>query len=264
MKILTLMENTALDERFACEHGLSLYIETARHKILFDAGQSNAFVANASRLGVDLSAVDLAVLSHGHYDHGGGLTEFIKRNHKAPIYMSRYAFEPHFNAAGRDIGLDKSLRQSDRIIFIDNELVIDEQLSLYSCNHYQRQYDMLTCGLHTIENGVCVPEDFRHELYLCIQEKNRRVLISGCSHKGILNIAEWFKPDILVGGFHFMKLATTGDDAKFITNAAKRLCEYPTCYYTGHCTGQEQYKLLKSIMGPRLQSIASGKVIMLR
>ena len=263
MRILTLIENTACDERFACEHGLSLYIETARHKILFDAGQTGVFAANASRLGVDLSAVDIAVLSHGHYDHGGGMATFLKCNHKAPIYLSRYAFEPHFNAAGRNIGLDETLRQSDRLIFTEDELVIDEELTIYSCNDRPRQYDMMTCGMHTIENGVSVPEDFRHELYLCIQEADRRILISGCSHKGILNIAQWFQPDVLVGGFHFMKLGTTGDDAKFLADAAQRLCAYPTCYYTGHCTGLEQYKLLKCIMGHRLHSIASGHEIIL-
>lgn len=263
MKILTLIENTACEEQFACEHGLSLYIETARHKILFDAGQTDAFAANASRLGVDLSAVDIAVLSHGHYDHGGGLATFVECNHKAPIYLSRYAFEPHFNAVGRNIGLDETLRQSGRLVFTDDALVIDEELTVCSCNDRLRQYDTLTCGMSTVENGVPVPDDFRHEQYLCIREEGKRVLISGCSHKGILNIAEWFKPDVLVGGFHFMKLGTTGDDARFITEAARRLCAYPTRYYTGHCTGQEQYKLLKSIMGHRVQAIASGEVITL-
>ena len=58
-----------------------------------------------------------------------------------------------------------------------------------------------------------------------------------------------------------MELGTTGDDAKFITDAAQTLCTYPTRYYTGHCTGQEQYKLLKSVMGKRLQAITSGNVI---
>lgn len=263
MKILTLIENTACDARFACEHGLSLYIETARHKILFDAGQTAAFAENAAKLGVDLSSVDLAVLSHGHYDHGGGLAAFLQLNSKAPIYLSKYAFEPHFNAAGRDIGLDESLRRSDRLIFTEDVLVIDEELTLYSCNDRPRQHDMLTCGLNRLEDGKHVPEDFRHEQYLHIQQEGKSVLISGCSHKGILNIAQWFRPDVLVGGFHFMKLRTDGSDAAFMQDAARKLCAYPTRYYTGHCTGQSQYTLLKSIMAERLQPIVSGSVIVL-
>ena len=183
MKIITLIENTSCDERFACEHGLSLYIETARHRILFDMGKTDAFAANASKLGVDLSAVDIAVLSHGHYDHGGGLAEFMRRNSRAPIYLSRYAFEAHLNATGRDIGLNKALQQSDRLIFTDAELVIDEELALYTCNNRARPFAMPACGLSMVENGERVPEDFRHEQYLLIRENGRRVLISGCSHK---------------------------------------------------------------------------------
>ena len=71
MKLVTLMENTTCREDLCCEHGLSLYLETGDHKILFDAGQSGAFAENAEKLGVNLQNVDFAVLSHGHYDHGG-------------------------------------------------------------------------------------------------------------------------------------------------------------------------------------------------
>lgn len=263
MKIWTLVENTACGEGFACEHGLSLYIETARHKILFDAGQTHAFAENAEKLGIDLSQVDIAILSHGHYDHGGGLEAFLRCNQKAPVYLSKYAFEPHFNAQGRNIGLEESLGLRDRLIFTGEECVIDEELTLYACNCRPRPFDMPTCGLSMMENGVCVPEDFRHEQYLQILEAGRRILISGCSHKGILNIAHWFTPDVLIGGFHFMKLETTGAEGAFITDAAKRLCAYPTQYYTGHCTGQAQYRLLKSVMGDRLRPIQSGTVICL-
>ena len=73
MRISMLMENTLFAEGFQSEHGLSIHIETESHRILFDMGQSDGFIANAEKLGIDLAAVDVAVLSHGHYDHGGGL-----------------------------------------------------------------------------------------------------------------------------------------------------------------------------------------------
>ena len=76
MRITTLIENTSCGDGFASEHGISLLIETGKHKILFDAGQSDAFARNAEKLGVDLRDVDLAVLSHGHYDHGGRADTF--------------------------------------------------------------------------------------------------------------------------------------------------------------------------------------------
>ena len=97
MKITTLMENTACSPEFACEHGLSLYIETGKRKLLFDAGQSGAFAENAGKLGIDLRQVDAFVLSHGHYDHGGGLPRFLEVNRQAMIYVNQFAFEPHYH-----------------------------------------------------------------------------------------------------------------------------------------------------------------------
>ena len=116
---------------------------------------------------------------------------------------------------------------------------------------------MMTTGMNMVENGVSVPEDFRHEQYLCIQEEGRRVLISGCSHKGILNIMEAFRPDVLVGGFHFMKIT----QEEKLEIAAKKLLTYDTVYYTGHCTGQRQYDCLKTYMGDRLHYMSAGTVL---
>jgi mRNA degradation ribonuclease J1/J2 len=72
MIIKTLVENTALSKNFGSEHGLSLYIEANSHKILFDVGASELFLENAKKLNVDISEVDYLIISHGHYDHGGG------------------------------------------------------------------------------------------------------------------------------------------------------------------------------------------------
>ena len=101
MIIRILTENTTACPELTAEHGLSLYIEANGLRILFDAGQSDAFAENAQRLGVDLSGVDLAVLSHGHYDHGGGLMRFLELNDHAPVYVSSHAFGGHYNASGK-------------------------------------------------------------------------------------------------------------------------------------------------------------------
>ena len=121
MKIITLLENTACSAQLVCEHGLSLYIETGNRKILFDAGQSDAFANNAERLGVYLKAVDLVILSHGHYDHGGGLGRCLEINDYAPVYLSKHAFEPHYNGREKYIGLDPALQKNNRLIFTDCE-----------------------------------------------------------------------------------------------------------------------------------------------
>lgn len=253
MKLVTLIENTACREGLAWEHGLSLYIEACGHTILFDAGQSGAFAENAEKLGIDLRKVDFAVLSHGHYDHGGGLARFLEINQAAPVYVNRYAFEGHYNANGKDIGLDPALQKNSRLIFTAGYMELAPGLTLHTLDTAPDD----TSGLTVLENGRLRPEDFRHEQYLMIEEQGKNILISGCSHKGIVHIAEHFHPDVLVGGFHFMKI----EDESVLQAAAEKLLQSPTVYYTGHCTGERQFVFLKNIMGERLHPIASGTIL---
>jgi len=260
MKITVLCENTACGRDIDAEHGLSLYIETERHKLLFDMGQSDLFIRNAEKLGIDLSLVDIAVVSHGHYDHGGGLGEFLRINRDAPVYISKYAFGEYYNGEGKYIGLDPALRDSGRLIAVGDHLRIDGELELYSCNERERKYGTDPFGLGIKRDGDIRPDDFLHEQYLCISENGKRTIISGCSHKGIFNIMGWFLPDVLVGGFHFMKL-DPGEDGGRLTAAAELLMRYPAEYYTGHCTGEEQFAFLKNIMGDRLRYISSGSSV---
>lgn len=261
MKIYSLMENTPYASQYQYEHGLSLYIETNTHKILFDTGKTGAFVENAKLLNVNLEEVDLLVLSHGHYDHSGGIQNFLALNSKAPIYLSKYAFEEHFNVSQKYIGIDPALKACDRFIFVDDFLKIDDELEICSCNHNEKKYPIDHAGLTEKRDDILVPECFRHEQYLVIHENNRKVLISGCSHKGILNIMDWMKPDVLVGGFHYMKQELTESGNSMLDEAAKELMVYETMYYTGHCTGVLQYEYLKKQMGNQLNYLASGQMI---
>lgn len=265
MKITVLVENTCGlgREELQIEHGLSLYIETENQKILFDTGQTDAFANNAEILGIDLDQVDMAVLSHGHYDHGGGIRRFLELNAHAPVYMNSHAFEPHFSGLIKSIGLDLELQKEKQVVQVDDRdcYVIGEGLELYSCNAREKHFEMNPYGLYRLENGEKVPEDFRHEQYLLIQENGKRVLISGCSHKGILNIVDWFRPDVLIGGFHFTKLNPDGEGRTVLEEAAEILKRYPTVYYTGHCTGQSQFTFLKERMGEQLHYLATGDTI---
>lgn len=258
MRIVTLVENTACQDCLTAEHGLSLYIETGNQKILFDAGQSGAFAENAEKLGIDLSKVDLAVLSHGHYDHGGGLLRFLEINGSAPVWMNPHAFEGHYNASDKYIGLAPGLAESRRIRFAENGQTVGNGLTLFSrinCPHGIRPF-----GLTVKERGVLVSEDFRHEQYLLIEEAGKRILISGCSHRGILNIMNHFRPDVLIGGFHFMKMDPEGEE---LDAAAAELKRFPCVYYTGHCTGQAQFARLKKALGQQLHGLSTGNEIIL-
>lgn len=256
MRITSLAENTSLNDNIGHEHGLSLYIETNKDKILFDMGQTELFSENAKKLGIDLSQVDIAVLSHGHYDHGGGLKQFLSINDKAPIYINQYAFEPHYNGKEKYIGLDVSLQNNERIIYTDNFYKIEDGLTLHSCNDRTKHIELGSFGLNMLINDEMFPDDFRHEQYLLIEENGKRILISGCSHKGILNIAEWFSPDILIGGFHFSKLPLDNT----LKGYAEYLNSFDTEYYTCHCTGTEQFGFMKKYMN-KLNYLSTGESI---
>lgn len=255
MKITVLTENTS-----ACglpsEHGLSLFVETARCRFLFDMGQTDLFARNAQALGIDLNAAGFAVLSHGHYDHGGGLETFLALNSHATVYMSRFAFEPHYNGTEKYIGLDRRLKASDRIVFVKEEKKLAEGITLRVCHDAPKIMDFGSCGLNMIQDGRMQEEDFRHEIYLLAEENGKRVLFSGCSHRGILNIMHWFHPDVLIGGFHFSKLPLD----ETLAGYAKELNAWPTAYYTCHCTGTAQYQFMKEHM-ENLHYLSAGDSI---
>ena len=285
MKITSLVDNISHRAGIAAEHGLSLYIEAAGHTILFDMGQGTLFAENARALGCDLTAVDFAVISHGHYDHGGGLRTFLKENAAAPIYLSRYAFEPHYNAEGKDISLERDLLNEPRLRFVDGVVSLEEtdlgeaenaeevqesaagkaeeiRLMLFAGDgatmpeSASRRFPLDTGGLLMASDDRLVPEDFRHEIYLLIKEAGKRILISGCSHRGICEIEAYFEPDVLIGGFHFMKT----EPGQKLDKAAACLDGCETEFYTCHCTGLIQYRYLSERM-ERLHYLGAGETI---
>ena len=258
MEITVLVENTCDNECCGTEHGLSMFIRTQKYNILFDMGQTTLFLENAKKLGVDLASVDFAVLSHGHYDHGGGLDAFLKINKKALVYVNENVFGGFYNAEDRYIGLDKSLKNHPRIVQVAESLVIEKGIMMVSCNNKKKKYDFGSFGLKKEVEACLIADDFCHEQYLCIAEHGKKVVFSGCAHRGVLNIMDWLKPDIFVGGFHISKIK----DKVALDHLAHALNSYNADYYTCHCTGQEQYLYMKQHM-PRLFYLSSGKKIII-
>jgi 7,8-dihydropterin-6-yl-methyl-4-(beta-D-ribofuranosyl)aminobenzene 5'-phosphate synthase len=251
-------------------HGLSLYIETPKHKILFDMGPDEQFLSNAEKLGVDLKAVDLAILSHGHYDHGGGLKAFCQLNSTARIYLRKGAFGDYValeeDGSLRYIGLDPTLQAyADRLVFTEEQAQLDEELLLFS--DVPDTYGALSASAKLKERqGANLLQDrFLHEQDLLITAEGKTVLVSGCSHRGIVNILRSARalgggePNIMIGGFHLFQLEA-GDPAadRLIEMIGKALLAGKTEYYTGHCTGDYAYERLASVLNGRLHRILGG------
>lgn len=262
MKITVLCENTSYGNDYIAEHGLSLFVETAREKFLFDMGQTDVFAHNAQLKGIALEDAEFAVVSHGHYDHTGGLKTFLHINRNAPVYISQHAFGQFYNTDNKFIGADPQLKFNKQLVYTSNVTVINDHITLLSCNSLDQPVPFSPFGL-TVKNGNSLLDDpFMHEQYLLLRDRGKRILISGCSHKGVLNLMKWFQPDILIGGFHTMKIDPKTDEGQqYLTGLANQLLRYPAIYYTGHCTGQEQFDFLKSIMHDALQPIRCGETI---
>ncbi len=275
MRIVNLIENT--EGRAGCEyvHGLSFYIETDKHKILMDLGPSDATLENAKRLGIDLTKVDTVVLSHGHYDHTGGVTGFARLNPDAKIYVQSMADGEFYAYDGEDkyryIGMDKEVASLSQVVFLDGDSVIDDELKLFTVEKRTHELPSANKRLKVKTGGEYEQDSFAHEHFLVITYRGRNILLSGCAHNGILNILEEYRrrykddPDVVISGFHLMKKDSyTDDELLEIIDIAKQLKKYHTQFYTCHCTGKEAYEVMRNIMGDKLEYVHSGEEIRLR
>ena len=256
------------------EWGLSLHLKCKDFSMLFDMGPSGHFVDNAAALGIDIHSVDVAVLSHGHYDHGGGLRSFLAANSKAVVYMGKGADADLYAklfGLKKYVGLERELLHfyEDRIRFLDQPtelrggvfaiIPINEAYPAPKGNRF----------LFRRRGAALFPDDFTHELALAVEADGGIVVLTGCSHHGSLNILAAVKdalPDrpikALFGGFHLVSLpfSWTLSEGKESVEALGRefLKSRVEKFYTSHCTGSKGYRILKDIMGERLEYFPAG------
>lgn len=273
MKITVLMENTTPSDRFAARHGLSLFLETENGaRILFDVGPDESFLENALVAGVDVRTAHAAVLSHGHFDHGGGLRAYLDATAALPspalIYYAEHAFDRHVAGTPEhhhDIGLDPALKDDPRFIKAADGLRLGDNLLLFS--------DVPIIHPIVESNGVLLeetgegfaPDAFRHEQSLLVTEGGRRILVSGCSHCGILNIMDKAERiaggplDVVIGGFHLMDPGSGKvESPEFTRELAHELSKRGARYFTFHCTGLDAYGILRDELGERIGYLYAG------
>lgn len=261
MKLTVLTENTACSPALQAVHGLSLYLETKTHQILMDVGPGKEFLHNGDHLGFDLSQVDLCAISHGHDDHGGGLSSFLEINHTAPVYLSSNAFDPCF-AGTKYIGLDPALAAHPQMQFVTDVLHLDDQVTLLT----KIPGDTLLPKANANLNGPNGPDDFQHEMVMLVEEDGQLLLLGGCAHRGIVNILEYAKsvagryPDAVVSGFH---LAAGGRgeclaDDDYLDELAARLMATGSIFFSCHCTGEEALLKLQPRMPGHLVQLSTG------
>jgi 7,8-dihydropterin-6-yl-methyl-4-(beta-D-ribofuranosyl)aminobenzene 5'-phosphate synthase len=273
MKIVTLVENVA-EGGLGCIHGLSLYVETEKHRILFDAGpQGDLLLSNAEALGVDLGTVDIAMLSHGHYDHGNGMVAFMGLNAKAKLYVRPAALHGHFATeidGWRNIGVDPALveRYGDRLVLTGEQQVIDEELRLFSDIRTHDFASQSNTALYEETKDGRLSDDFGHEQDLLIHSGGVDFLVAGCAHQGIVNVLRraeellGHSPDYAMAGFHLTNPGLKTDEPEaFVRAVGEELKKRKTIYYTGHCTGLGPFGILKDMLGDQVRYMSVGTVI---
>jgi len=274
MKVYTLLENTSKSDDYIHKHGLSLYIETENHKILFDMGPDDTFIKNAKKLNVNLSDVDIAIVSHGHMDHGGGLKAFMEINKKARIILSENIFDDYFAKIfwikKIYIGLDKALEGNKRFEFVNGTVKLDDEVTLFNQVPQEQLAPKGNRKLYMQKNGKSVHDEFNHELNLIITENDNRSLFCGCAHNGVINIIQKAKSisensiQSVIGGFHLMGTNPYKNrDREFLFKFTDALnTEGIAQFYTGHCTGATVFNYLESKVD-NLQSMSTGDVFII-
>lgn len=268
MKIYVLVDNTDGAD-LKGEWGLSFYIEYGDKVVLLDAGLSPLFADNAEKMGLDLQAVDLAVLSHAHDDHANGMDRFFEVNDHAPFYVARGCDENCYDRKGiifKYAGIPRGIlkRHSDRIIRAKEDMYIADGIRLlgHTTPGLDKQGRMEKMYLR---QGFLsyIPDDFRHEQSLVFELDEGVVIFNSCSHAGADNIISEVmaaypgrKILAIIGGFHLFN-----KDDNYVRAFAHRLEDTGVGdVYTGHCTGQKAWNIMQEELGDKLHALRTGLV----
>lgn len=261
MRFTVLIENESDVAGLHAEHGISLWVETADSRVLFDTGASSAFAENAERLGIDIARADMLVLSHAHADHTGGLRTFFERNTTAPVYVGPGIDTPRFSMRGgtrRAIGMDAALREAHRERFHIVEDVLEVAPGIGISRVSEREYPLPSgnASLYRAYNGRLEPDPFEEELFMWVASSHGIDVFTGCSHSGIANIVAAASAHgevrSVIGGFHLK-----GEDEHRVREVGTRLASV-RMIYTGHCTGREAYRILRHELGSRMHYASTG------
>ena len=265
VEMTVLIDNVAT-EALPGEWGLSILISADHRKILLDTGAGSLFAQNAESLGIDLSEVEAGVLSHAHYDHADGMDTFFERNRKAPFFVREGACENCFGikeGVQKYIGIRRGILAAyeNRIRYVKGVCEIAEGIWLIP--HRKADYSAIALRnhLYTIRDGTCCPDDFSHEQSLVLDTEKGLIVLNSCSHTGMTNILADIQEmlgrnDIYayVGGLHLYNLTDEELDVlceEIIQTSIGHI-------FTGHCTGDHAFHVLKARLGGRIEQFASG------
>lgn len=248
LTLSVLLENSA-ESGLIAEHGLSIHLRYRGHALLLDAGDSGVFAVNAERMGVDLSAVELAALSHGHFDHADGFATFFALNSTAPILARTAITAPEYHGK-RYIGVNPALLA-----------------------RFSSRFDLSDAPRQPMEGVWLLPDAVAHEQSLVLETEKGLVVLNSCCHAGAAEVAASvlrFFPNqtirALIGGFHLMGEggpSTLGAAPEELRALGDRLFSElgVGSVWTGHCTGTPAFALLHDAFPNRVHPLTTGLLL---
>ena len=275
MKIITLVDNRTQSKSLETEHGLSLYIKTDDNlKILYDTGQSDMFMRNALKLGLNMNEIDMVVISHGHYDHIGGLMGLLKTNKTAKVYLNSTIFDYEYfsvkNGVKKMNGFPPELLEyRERFVLLNKNTAFN---NFWLITNIKQMYDTPKGNsiLYRQNKDIEELDQFEHELILVINTQQGLCVLTGCGHNGVLNIVATVQEVVphkeihcLYGGFHlidgkeYVDVETTDELSNIADELTKLLPN--SKFFTGHCTGEKAIKVLSETMEGKLEAFYVGK-----
>ncbi|TEB17810.1 Metallo-beta-lactamase superfamily protein [Pelotomaculum sp. FP] len=218
MKMHILTDNRTNKRGFLAEHGLSIYIEHEKANILFDTGQSDVYCRNAAQMDMDFNKTDCIVLSHGHYDHCGGLIHFPKTDRFPKVYVHEFVFAKRYaqNADGkscREVGIPWSFDDysfiKNNIVFTRKNLQIAPGVNLCGEIPSTLAFEGVPEGFYTGDDVDKSVDMMKDEQMLIFDTGKGLCIFLGCSHPGVVNCLNYAikqfpgkKIDTLVAGMH--------------------------------------------------------------